>query len=270
MGVKNIIFPTMWFSEAPFLTAVQFQQNWAYTNNVNLLAAGANNPSVGSTGTGIYNGRKGPIISAMHANAETKLYVAEIEKIPSSTSITRIETPKNDPSEMLKLKLKRDQLELSNHKKIDLTKSSINEDLCYYDDVCCSFDISLEIKEELVEGNDDLYSYSYRMIIFDGVRTYDGFATGGTFICGIIACLDPDDIWSCGWRFNETQQVSNSVQFNSIKLFGRFKGGTHIMSLPNGLDTDIMPFYVNDFVFEEGKDYEKNGYVFIKFLCIFI
>lgn len=261
LGVKNIIFPTMWFSEAPFLTAVQFQQNWAYANNVNLLAAGANNPSVGSTGTGIYNGRKGPIISAMHSKAESNLYVAEIEKIPSSLPITRIETLENDPNQMLSLKLKRDQLELSNHKKLDITqKTTIKENLCYYDDVCCIFDISIgDQKTEFVKGEDELLSYGYRMIIFDGVRTYDGFATGGTFFCGIVACLDADDIWTCGWRFNATQTVTNYVQFNSIKLSGKFKGGKNIMSLPNGLGTDIMPLDVDDFVYQEGTDYNING-----------
>lgn len=46
MNVTDIIFPTMWFSELPFLTGVQVQQNWAHSNNANLLAAGANNPMV--------------------------------------------------------------------------------------------------------------------------------------------------------------------------------------------------------------------------------
>lgn len=44
--VTDIIFTTMWFSELPFLTAVQVQLNWAYSNNANLIAAGANNPLV--------------------------------------------------------------------------------------------------------------------------------------------------------------------------------------------------------------------------------
>lgn len=259
MGVKNIIFPTMWFSEGPFLTAVQFQQYWAYTHNVNLLAAGANNPAIGSTGTGIYNGRKGPIIAAMNWESESKLYIATIEKIPSTQSISQVEFVRNDAKDMLQLKLKRDQLELSNHKKLDLTNSSIKENLCYYEDACCDFDISLTVSDNVVEDTEEFYSYGYRMIIFDGVRTYDGFATGGTFICGIVACLDADDIWTCGWRFNETQNVINAVEFNSIKLSGKFKSGSHIMSLPNALGTDIMPFDNDDFVFAQGEEYEDDG-----------
>lgn len=71
----------MWYSQLPFLTAVQVQQNWAFLNNVNLLGSGANNPTVGSTGTGIFAGRKGSLISVMEGTNETKLYTAIVPKI---------------------------------------------------------------------------------------------------------------------------------------------------------------------------------------------
>lgn len=70
-GVTDIAFSTMWFSELPFLTAVQIQQGWAFENNVNLLAAGANYPKVGSTGTGVYAGKRGRIVSIMSHTADT-------------------------------------------------------------------------------------------------------------------------------------------------------------------------------------------------------
>jgi biotinidase len=46
-----------------YFTANQIQQNWAYTNDVNLLASGANKYWYGATGSGIYAGRLGPVIS---------------------------------------------------------------------------------------------------------------------------------------------------------------------------------------------------------------
>jgi pantetheine hydrolase len=48
-----------------YYLAVQIQQSWAYKNNVNLLTSGANQPEVGSTGTGIFAGRYGPLVSFM-------------------------------------------------------------------------------------------------------------------------------------------------------------------------------------------------------------
>lgn len=80
-NITDIIYPTMWYSELPFLTAVQVQHSWAFTNNVNLLAAGANNPLIGSTGTGIFAGRRGSLVSVMEGANSTNLYTATVPKI---------------------------------------------------------------------------------------------------------------------------------------------------------------------------------------------
>lgn len=109
LNVSDIIFPTMWFSEMPFLTAVQIQQNWAFTNNVNLLSAGANNPDVGSTGTGIYARRKGPIKAVMEGLNRTTLYTASVPKKGLGDSIEVVdEAVKRSKDEMKTLFLKKD------------------------------------------------------------------------------------------------------------------------------------------------------------------
>lgn len=111
-NVTDIIFPTMWFSELPFLTAVQAQQHWAYSNNVNLLAAGANNPGFGSTGTGIFAGRKGSLTSVMEGSADSKLYTATVPKRGLGDNITIVQNAVRYTKEkMAPLKLKRDQLD---------------------------------------------------------------------------------------------------------------------------------------------------------------
>lgn len=112
-GITDIIFTTMWFSELPFLTAVQFQQNWAYANNVNLLASGANNVEVGSTGSGIYAGRKGAIMSTMEGSSNTRIIVATVPKrIPANERQVIIHSASRYTKEEMKpLKLKRDQLD---------------------------------------------------------------------------------------------------------------------------------------------------------------
>lgn len=114
-NVTDIVFTTMWFSEMPFLTAAQVQKNWAYTNNVNLLAAGANNPSVGSTGSGIYAARKGSLISVMEGSDKTNLYTAVVPKVGLGDGIRIIENHVRRPrEEVASLKLKRDQLDKYN------------------------------------------------------------------------------------------------------------------------------------------------------------
>ena len=109
-NVTDIVFTTMWFSEMPFLTGVQIQQNWAYSNNVNLLAAGANNPKIGSTGTGIYAAKQGSLISVMNGKNDTQLYTATVPKLGTQSFITQVQV-KHDKIEMQPLYLKRDQLD---------------------------------------------------------------------------------------------------------------------------------------------------------------
>lgn len=61
---------------------------WAHGNNVNLLAAGSSRPEVGSSGTGIYHGKDGTIISTLQAGeGERRLYVAQVPKYEDNTKI---------------------------------------------------------------------------------------------------------------------------------------------------------------------------------------
>lgn len=66
------------------------QQNWAHVNDVNFLAAGANLPILGTTGSGIYSGKLGTLTSIMTGDNATKLLVHEVPKIPGE-SVTLVE-----------------------------------------------------------------------------------------------------------------------------------------------------------------------------------
>lgn len=111
-NITDIIYPTMWYSELPFLTAVQVQHSWAFTNNVNLLAAGANNPVIGSTGTGIFAGRRGSLISVMEGMNTTNLYTAIVPKIDLGSNIQITESSINRPrEEVAVMALNRENLE---------------------------------------------------------------------------------------------------------------------------------------------------------------
>lgn len=112
LNITDIVFTSMWYSELPFLTAVQLQQYWAYSNNVNLLASGSKNPAVASTGTGIYAGRKGSLISVMEGNSSSKLYTATVPKRGIGDNIQINEQAvRYSKYEMASLDLWRDQLE---------------------------------------------------------------------------------------------------------------------------------------------------------------
>ncbi|CAH1732202.1 vanin-like protein 1 isoform X2 [Aphis gossypii] len=79
-GVKDVIFSTAWFSEIPLLTADSVQAGWAYTNDVNLLAASYNAPSMGGGGSGIYAGREGPLVMFMPDRPGTQIILSRVLK----------------------------------------------------------------------------------------------------------------------------------------------------------------------------------------------
>lgn len=66
------------------VTALQTQQMWAYRQNVNLLVAGGNLPSEGSTGSGIYSGRLGLLAFEFSNMPLTRLVIAEIPRNPGT------------------------------------------------------------------------------------------------------------------------------------------------------------------------------------------
>uniref|UniRef100_A0A6G1SN41 Pantetheinase n=1 Tax=Aceria tosichella TaxID=561515 RepID=A0A6G1SN41_9ACAR len=53
--IDTALFPTWWFDELPLLTAVQIQDGWSATNQVNLLGSNILKPSRGSLGSSIFS-----------------------------------------------------------------------------------------------------------------------------------------------------------------------------------------------------------------------
>ncbi|XP_050438268.1 vanin-like protein 1 isoform X2 [Adelges cooleyi] len=79
-GVKDVVYSTAWFSEIPLLTADSVQSGWAYTNDVNLIAAGYNTPSMSVGGSGIYAGRDGPLVMVMPDRPGTQILLSRVLK----------------------------------------------------------------------------------------------------------------------------------------------------------------------------------------------
>lgn len=77
-GIKNFVYPTMWVSELPFLIAVQIQRIWAYTNNVNLLAADAKRIETATFGSGVYAGQQGSLVEFIPNGSTTKVIVTDV------------------------------------------------------------------------------------------------------------------------------------------------------------------------------------------------
>lgn len=241
-GITDFLFPTMWFSELPFLTAAQIQQGWAFANNVNLLAAGASFPGVGSTGTGVYSGRRGAITTVMNHEPQTKLYVAQVPKMSfPNAAISKIPPQKGTPAQMAKLWLKRDQIDRYVTKDLPMTSNAQLEERVCYESHCCNFTINYTVQSNLLNSN----YYRYKLAAYDAGRTFDGFADGQITTCAIFACSSAS-YGNCSRRFEATEPYEEAVTFNAITIVAKFANNDQTFVLPNNVDTSILPFDVSE------------------------
>ncbi|XP_037052329.1 vanin-like protein 1 isoform X1 [Bradysia coprophila] len=264
-GIKDFVFPTMWFSELPFLSAVQIQQNWAHSNDANFLGAGANNPQVGSAGSGIYSGKSGALISTMTGERTTRLLVHEVPKVPGNP-VTQSAVPYSG-SNFDDLKLKRDQLDVYSFQDLkvpDSTNTPLHESftLCHTSeengqDLCCDFEISTSWRS--VPENS--VHYEYKAAVFMGNRTFDGKADGNMTACAILACKN-NSIASCGIRYRVNETTDGAVQseftFEKIIIKGNFPK-VNVFTLPNSLNFNISPYPTSDFTYVEDTNARSSN-----------
>ncbi|XP_039437734.1 vanin-like protein 2 [Culex pipiens pallens] len=244
--VRDFVFPAFWTSEPPFLTAVQIFEGWAYANNVNLIAAGTNYDPAGATGTGVFNGRNGAVFSLMTGEETKKLYAVRVPKIRGSF------TPKPEPPSdglysgrmhgkfLENIRMGSDHLDRFTTMQINPERyhDKIGQIICN-GEFCCDYSATVTVLP------DRELTHHYRFAVFDGVRTFQGYADAHVSICGVITCRN-ESLASCGLPMNEN---SNYLEFNEIVIAGRFiANGT--LAMPNSLDdmlhsldTDRYRFY---------------------------
>ncbi|XP_013146599.1 PREDICTED: vanin-like protein 2 isoform X1 [Papilio polytes] len=195
-NLTDVIFSTMWFSEMPYLTAVEIQEAYTYAMNVNFLASGANNVRVGSAGSGIYSGKAGALISVMPGVPTTRLLVAKVPKVPGQVKEDYPGPISDDPKALDSLRLISDP-SLPSHSSRELVSGS-QEFTLTTNEVSCKFSVNLQLKD----GGQVVH---YRALAKDGINTYSrkdlGVAT-----CAIVACKN-DSIKSCPYRFEKTEDV---------------------------------------------------------------
>ena len=165
-SVSHLLYPSMWFSEVPFLTSLEIQQGFAYRNNIVLLSSGTNNPGQGNTGSGIFVGKHGAIDMIITPKEMTKLIVAQVPKdvneapAPSTNSIIRYSP-----------------VELDAFKVLTFTPfySRGLPNMLYDDDnlvkvckgkICCEFTLTYR-KLEIPKGKK---GFHYRLTVFSGLR----------------------------------------------------------------------------------------------------
>ncbi|XP_026488914.2 vanin-like protein 2 isoform X3 [Vanessa tameamea] len=255
-NITDIVFTTMWFSEMPYLTAVQIQQAYAHSMNVNFLASGANNVGVGSAGSGIYSGKAGALISIMPGVPTTRLLVSKVPKVPGEVEGTYPGPIYDDPSTHDDLILITDP-SLPSHVTRLLREES--EDFALFDkDVLCHFQVKLRKR-------DGATGPFYRAFVQDGVNVYAKRPVG-TVGCLIVACKT-EDPKSCAYRFKKTEEniVVEKLEIEMTTYSKHYNSTLNcddIMYYPTSMRNNKFPLNPINFTYtmnETPKESEENN-----------
>lgn len=222
------------------IPAAQTQGYWAFSNNVNVLASGHHYPGVGSAGSGLYNGKNGPVVTSMPTNNSSRLLTATVCKIGTSCSFSSSPHLDDVPPVLADVRgeglfFKRDKLEVYNTTAVE---DEYRGTLCF-GGFCCDFDVAL--------SNSSDPGYEYRAVVFDGVRSFDGFETGGLQVCAIIPC-DTKDLENCGRLHTYDSEVLLKNSFQRLVVSGNFEGVSS-MQFANTMGAGFMPLTSHEFNF---------------------
>ncbi|KAH8409246.1 hypothetical protein KR009_011236, partial [Drosophila setifemur] len=261
-NITDIIYPTYWFSELPFLTALQLQEGWSFGNNVNLLAADGSRPSGKTTGSGIYAGRLGRLNAQIFEQPTTRLMTAAVPKRDRvhilGDQVESLHQPKLVTPRVTQVATYRDY-------NVDIFEThlleadfveEIGRRLCH-GSFCCEF----TIRRTLTPGDSSgLSTYRYRIAAYWGNETtVIRVDRSEQATCALFACRD-DTLHSCGSIFPADQGVANKHYFTEISISGSFPAAPRgrRLIMPSTLDGQFVPISASSYTWDESPEAAAN------------
>ncbi|KAL5279091.1 BTD.2 family protein [Megaselia abdita] len=244
-GITDFVYPTSWFQELPFLTALQLHQGWSEVNDVNFLSAGANFPEDQNSGSGIFAGKWGALEYIISGTRTRKLITAKVpkknQKFQPTNKVSRAFNALDIPPRVTEIVTKRDY-------NIDLFKTelllpyqlSLDTEICH-NGLCCEF----SIKREQRFSAQTYLSYEYRVGAFNGAGTLQRMETTELGICAIFACTNKE-LSSCGRIFPQNSGiVANDLYFKSIEIKTQYKVKNRLLVMPSTVNGRFEPLPVD-------------------------
>ncbi|XP_030246518.1 vanin-like protein 1, partial [Drosophila navojoa] len=271
-GVRDFVYPTKWHSQLPFYTAVQVQLGWAYGNDVNLLAAGASRIEYGSTGSGIYNGRKGTLTSVIKLNEnERRIYVAQVPKYKRTEqrrqhrTVSQIRKHVRQPTPEQKTQttssgfvMTRDYIEQYTTTWMSLEYAgNATANVCQ-GKLCCHFELEWNPLLNMEIGNTKIFGY--RLGAYDGWRNEPNVDPNYIRNCGIFACngVTLDD---CGYMLSPDQLRFN---LSRILIEAKYPKSQEILLMPNSVRDNLLPLEPSQFEWSVEEE-EKSHMLSVRF-----
>ncbi|XP_017871777.1 PREDICTED: vanin-like protein 3 isoform X2 [Drosophila arizonae] len=250
-SIQHLIVTKMFNSELPFLTASQFQQGWAWANNVNLLAAGASLPHGGISGSGIYAGRRGALVRRMVGDThvgQRQLLLARVPRYSQSLQEQELELDEEraGPAQRQLVMLQQPQLEDFASWLVPLLNGSRQHRRLCQQDLCCDFELQLELPSDATQQPE----YSYRAGVFVGQRRYEEEQYSVVRLCGLFACRN-ESILSCGQLAaapaEEPAAGSRSITFSWLRIRGEFVRRQRRLLMPSTLSAALYALQATEF-----------------------
>jgi hypothetical protein len=227
------------------VTAIQVQEGWSRSLDVNLLASGYDDPANRNGGSGIYGGRVGRMAATMPFTKTEQLLMSRVLKKTNRVSEDSADTtPRNSTSttnfsmeEIRPSNLKSERIFFSDYLAPYTTQLlETNQTYTQICDrgLCCEFHIDAE---DVTTGPETAV---YRLAVFNGIRPFFGGRTGGIQVCAVISCNNAS-LSSCGRSIITTKTLvtfkSISMQMNSNRV-NSIHTATTLLSTVLPLDAD--------------------------------
>lgn len=233
-NIDTALFPTFWYDELPFLTAIQFQDAWSWANNVNLLGANVHKRYLGSVGSGIFSGYNSIYVGPN--DTDSRLLIATIPKKHSLKTVCEF-----DPL-MVNVQVENPQI-YYDYKQFRLLPSDAvhilktnegNHSLCT-GEVCCSIDYKIhpKIPDDKLE----------RLIVIARDSVRQGSFNWYEQICAVATLRSPIDLEQIDQSYFSMEGVSS---FDRLFLQGTFST-RHIFPTVAYNVNELLPRKERDF-----------------------
>ncbi|CAD7080642.1 unnamed protein product [Hermetia illucens] len=260
-NITNILYPTFWFEGLSYFIAETIHQGWAYSNNVNFLVSGANVLRMGTTGAGIYFGRKRIQVIETKSDPIRKLYTAKVPK--NVRADFKFEEPQiweeSSAADLLKVRVKENWI---SDYPVFFPIEEPQKTICVNDEkICCT----VEVKRRNLKVPDGAVSYKYALSVNYTTKLYIERRNLGEITCAIVACTG-DTMDTCGRRFH-TKNVAPGTEFEHIKITARIRSEQFedVMIQPNTASTGLLPFDVWRYTLTETDVYSDLSYTYKNF-----
>ncbi|OXU24080.1 hypothetical protein TSAR_000857 [Trichomalopsis sarcophagae] len=246
-SVMDVIVTQHWYDAGAFLESMEVQAAWAHAADVNFLASDYSDALAGGGGSGIYAGKRGPIVTHYPFETDNALIVAEIPKLdsrrqplqelrPDKSFVyvfdrTEVPTILGEPTKIdYNLSGNWYNLQLATSQLLQPDQKSRHVSTICDRGLCCDFHVETSYDKELVAKSPVSKQYRYHLVAFNGVNEF----SFGEEICALVSCTS-DYLKDCTKYFDENSDVITPMSIDHLVITRRANMEESVLYFPETL-----------------------------------